>query len=111
MDLGYEARRIVDAGWALWLSHRLVRHDHWPRDAILRYRQERLAAMVRHAAARSEFYRELYCGIDLTGPIALDTLPVTDKPSVMANFDRLVTVAQCIPAGGPALLFVCGGAA
>jgi len=50
--------------------------------------------MVRHAAARSEFYRELYCGIDLTGPIALDTLPVTDKPSVMANFDRLVTVPR-----------------
>ena len=91
MDLGYEARRIVDVGWALWLSRRLARHDHWSREAILRYRQELLAALVRHAAAYSEFYRELYRGIDLTGPIALDTLPVIDKPLVMANFDPLVT--------------------
>jgi phenylacetate-coenzyme A ligase PaaK-like adenylate-forming protein len=91
MDLGYEARRIVDVGWALWLARRLARHDHWSREAILRYRQERLAALVRHAAARSEFYRELYRGIDLTGPIALQALPVIDKPLVMANFDRLVT--------------------
>ena len=89
MDLGYEARRIADVGWALWLSRRLVRHDHWSREAILRYQQERLAALVGHAAARSEFYRELYRGIDLSEPIALETL--IDKPLVMANFDRLVT--------------------
>src|SRR6516162_6134493 len=91
MDLRYEARRIVDVGWALWLARRLARHDHWSRETMLGCRQERLAALVRHTMARSEFYRELYRGIDLTGPLALETLPVIDKPLVMANFDHLVT--------------------
>ena len=91
MDLRYEARRIVDVGWALWLARRLARHDHWSRETILGCRQERLAALVRHTLARSEFYRALYRGIDLTGPLALETLPVIDKPLVMANFDQLVT--------------------
>ena len=36
----------------------LMERDHWTRDQLLAYQQERLHAVLRRAVAGSEFYRE-----------------------------------------------------
>ncbi|GAA4918797.1 phenylacetate-coenzyme A ligase PaaK-like adenylate-forming protein [Stackebrandtia albiflava] len=54
--------------------------------AIARRRTDRLAALVAHARDRSPFYRRLYSGLPET-VTDVETLPVTDKTTLMANFD------------------------
>ncbi|MFD0556894.1 phenylacetate--CoA ligase family protein [Stackebrandtia endophytica] len=58
--------------------------------AIARRQRDRLAAMVNHARADSPFYRELYRGLPdrVTDPTLL---PVTDKATLMADFDNWIT--------------------
>jgi phenylacetate-coenzyme A ligase PaaK-like adenylate-forming protein len=51
---------------------------------------KRLRKMLHHAVGHSEFYRDLYQGIDLDH-CDLQDLPVIDKPMMMENFDRFVT--------------------
>jgi phenylacetate-coenzyme A ligase PaaK-like adenylate-forming protein len=91
MDAAYQAKRFSDIVRALRYAQQLASHERWSRDAILRHQQKRLSALVRHAVAGSEFYRELYHGLDVENRIVLAELPIIDKPMVMANFDRLVT--------------------
>ena len=91
MNLIHEFRKRVDVARALAISFALTPHDHWSRARIEARQQAMLTRLVRHAAAHSPFYRELYGGIDISGKVALHDLPPIDKPMVMANFDRLVT--------------------
>ena len=59
--------------------------------AGIRRRQEaRLRRLVRHAATRSPFYRNLYRGID-PDRFTLADLPTTTKAELMDQFDRVVT--------------------
>ena len=56
---------------------------------IRELQRERLAVLVRHARAHSAVYREKYAG--LPDDPALETLPPTSKPELMARFDEWVT--------------------
>ncbi len=52
--------------------------------------QQRLDTLVRHAVARSPFYRRLYQGLDTRSPDIV-SLPTVTKAQLMANFDDWVT--------------------
>ena len=52
--------------------------------------QQRLQRLLMHAATKSEFYHELYKGIDLAR-CQLRDLPVVTKSAMRGNFDRFVT--------------------
>jgi phenylacetate-coenzyme A ligase PaaK-like adenylate-forming protein len=84
-------RRLGDAARAAAISRELVRHDGWSREGLAAHQRDRLTDLVRYAAARSPFYRRLYAGLDLDGPVDLARLPVTDKATLMAHFDDVVT--------------------
>ena len=67
-----------------------LRSSRWTRNRIARIQQQRFRRLLHHAFDHSEFYHELYRGIDL------DHCPITDIPIVtksvmMDHFDRLVT--------------------
>ena len=85
------AERLADAGRALRLARELGRRETWPPERLAAHRQARLDALVRHAAARSPYYRARLAGLPAHGPVRLADLPVLDKPAMMAHFDELVT--------------------
>jgi putative adenylate-forming enzyme len=66
--------------------------EGWSREQLLAFQNRKLDALVRHAVAKSPFYKEFYKGLDLSGPtIDIKSLPVLTKKAVMDNFDRFVT--------------------
>jgi phenylacetate-CoA ligase len=69
----------------------LERTAELPRATIERFQRRRLKSLVRHARAKSEFYREKYAGINESS-FELSDLPPTNKAEIMDNFDRVVTV-------------------
>jgi len=71
---------------------RLRYHDGMSPRRIDRFQSRMLRRAVRHAQRRSEFYRELYRGIDPDDPaFSVEQLPTVSKEALMANFDRLAT--------------------
>ena len=68
------------------------RHDleFGPREDLLRFQRERFARTVRHAAARSPLYRELYAGLDLAAR-STRPLPTVSKATLVERFDDWVT--------------------
>jgi phenylacetate-CoA ligase len=91
MDRSHAARRISDIPVALRRSRELVRRDRWTGARLRAHQRALLGELVRHATANSAFYRELYRGIDLSGEVELERLPVIDKAAMMAHYDQLVT--------------------
>lgn len=83
--------RIVDLGQAALTSWRLARHERWDRAELVWRQEQRLNALVRHAAAHTPFYSRLYGGIDIDGPFRLQDLPIVTKGEMMASFDDFVT--------------------
>lgn len=65
--------------------------------ALAARQRVRLGALVEHARDRSPFYAELYRGLPQAP--ALDQLPVTSKPELMARFDDWVTDPAVTRAG------------
>jgi phenylacetate-coenzyme A ligase PaaK-like adenylate-forming protein len=86
----YHAKRLADAGRALRLAGELGRRETWPPERLAAHRQTRLDAIVRHAAARSPYYRARLAGLPADGPVRLADLPRLDKAAMMAHFDELV---------------------
>jgi phenylacetate-CoA ligase len=84
-------RQFQDAARAYVMSWELMRHDHWTRDRVVRHQRRRLARLLRHAVAHSDFYRDFYRGVRVDENTRLTDLPIVDKRRVMENFDRLVT--------------------
>lgn len=58
---------------------------------VRRLQSRRLIRLVRHAAARSPYYRRKFSGIDL-GAFALGDLPITTKPELNAELEDVFTV-------------------
>src|SRR5262245_39604663 len=58
---------------------------------IERVQRRRLRALVRHARASSEYYRERFANVDEANFELTDLAPST-KIELMENFDRVVTV-------------------
>lgn len=84
-------KQIEDVAGALLRAWHLGAHDGWTRAQLARHQQTKLEAMVRHAAAHSPFYRQLYAGLPLDRIVDLETLPTVDKADIMENFADIVT--------------------
>lgn len=90
MRVGYR-RRLADVAGGLRLARGLAERERWPRERLRRYQQERLEAVVRHAAESSPFYRERLAGVVGAGPVELERLPELGKAEMMERLDDLVT--------------------
>ena len=77
----------------------LESHDKWSVERLRAHQRERLLAIVRHAAARSPYYRERFAGIELSDDLDLAALPRLDKATMLENFDDLVTDRRLTLAG------------
>jgi phenylacetate-CoA ligase len=91
MAVENRARRLADLAAAMRQARELIGHDRWTGGQLQALQRRRLETLVRHAAARSPFYRERWAGLDLGDPVELGRLPVVDKATVMERFDDLVT--------------------
>lgn len=91
MGIVHRIKKIWEAlnAYAIWRD--MNSREGWSRERLLQYQNRQLETLVRHAAAKSPFYRELYKGLDLSGPLDIRGLPVVTKKAVMDNFDRFVT--------------------
>ena len=73
---------------ANWYSiQKFLRSD---KDYIADIQQQRLRRLLRHAVGNSEFYQDLYQGIDIE-TCSLQDLPTVTKAAMMDNYDRFVT--------------------
>lgn len=86
-----KAGKIQDAMRAYGIWCQMKAREAWSRGQLSDYHSRQLTELVRHACAKSPFYRELYKGIEPAGPVRLQDLPVVTKKSIMENFDRVVT--------------------
>jgi phenylacetate-CoA ligase len=88
----YQRRHLADLGAALRLARAQSSREHGPRAELARHQQQRLEAVVRHAATHSPFYRRHFAetGTLDDGPVQLRRLPVLDKSLLMEHFDELV---------------------
>ncbi|MHC4338804.1 MAG: phenylacetate--CoA ligase family protein [Planctomycetota bacterium] len=71
-------------------GRRLARLERETPEAIARLQERRLRAILKHAAAQSPAYRELYRGIDFDG-CRLQDVPVVTKAQLMDRFEDFVT--------------------
>lgn len=74
-------------------GYRLLQHNRWPRERILRFSEERFSQVVKFAFSEKPFYRDLYraWGIreaDLPHLTPQD-LPIITKDDVRGNFERI----------------------
>jgi phenylacetate-CoA ligase len=88
----YHQRRLADTAAALRLARTQISREQGPRAQLADHQQQRLEAVVRHAATHSPFYRRWF---DQTGalgaePVELARLPVLTKSLLMEHFDELV---------------------
>jgi phenylacetate-CoA ligase len=90
MELSHDVKRLIDVGRALRLSRGWAPRERWPRERLERHQREAVDAIVRHAVARSPFYRERLGPHVGAGPVALDALPALDKATMMERFDDVV---------------------
>ena len=67
-----------------------LRCNQFSKVRILEIQEQRFRRLLRHAAINSEFYRELYRGIDIEN-CRLSDLPIVTKSTMMNNYDRFVT--------------------
>ena len=93
MRLEYHRRRFADVAASLRAARAAAARDRWPRERLQRFQQERLDALVRHAARHSPLYRERLRDLP-DGPVALADLPIMTKAEMMDRYDDLV----CDPA-------------
>ena len=75
-----------------------MQNEHLPPDALHELQTRRLHDLVRFAAEKSPFYRELYAGRDLDR-IQLADLPTVSKPDLQERFDEVVTDPRLKRAG------------
>jgi putative adenylate-forming enzyme len=88
----YHRRRLADTATALRLARTQIDREHGPRARLVQHQQQRLQAVVRHAAAHTPFYRRWFAETGALGnePVQLAHLPVLSKSVLMEHFDELV---------------------
>jgi phenylacetate-CoA ligase len=88
----YHRRRLADSAAALRLARSQIGGEQRPRAQLASHQQQRLDAVVRHAASQSPFYRRWFAQTGALGeePVDLARLPVLDKTLLMEHFDELV---------------------
>ena len=70
--------------------YRSLRYNHLSKTQILAIQRKRFRRLLRHTVKNSEFYKELYRGIDIEN-CRLQDLPILTKSAMMDNFDRFIT--------------------
>jgi phenylacetate-CoA ligase len=70
------------------LTDALLARDGWSRDQLVAHQEERLRALLDHAAAHSPYYRRMLGTKSADRPLA--DLPTLSKTALMANFDQIV---------------------
>jgi phenylacetate-CoA ligase len=85
--LVYHRKRVRDLGAALGAARAVAERERWPRERLVRYQQERLAALARDLRARSPYWAARLP----RGRVVLERLPRMDKVELMESFDELVT--------------------
>lgn len=91
MRIGYHRRRLADFAGGMRLARELTERESRPRDSLRQYQQQRLNALVGHAAEHSPYYRERLSGVLGNGSVELSDLPVMNKTQMMEHYDDLVT--------------------
>jgi phenylacetate-CoA ligase len=86
--MGYRIKRLQDVARGIRQSKELAEREHWPRERLERFQQERLNELLRYAAERAPFWRERVPG---RSSVRLAEVPVLTKPELMERFDDLVT--------------------
>lgn len=94
-----QLRRLPQTVRGLRAMHRLEAGEEWSGEQLRAHQRERLLAIIRHAAARSPYYRERLAGIELSDDLDLAALPRIDKATMLDNFDELVTDRRLTRAG------------
>ena len=88
----YHQRRLADVAAALRQARTQTGREQGPRAQLAEHQQQRLEAVVRHAATHSPYYRRRLAetGALGNGPVQLQHLPVLNKALLMEHFDELV---------------------
>jgi phenylacetate-CoA ligase len=88
----YKRRRLADVAAALRLARTQTSREQGPRAPLGEHQQQRLEAVVHHAATHSPYYRRRLAetGALGGGPVQLERLPVLNKALLMEHFDELV---------------------
>lgn len=73
------------------LAGEQLARDRWSRDQLQAWQDERLRALLRHAATASPYYREVLGPHAAAADVPLRELPTLPKATLMDNFDRIVT--------------------
>ena len=92
MRVRYQQRRLADFAGCVREARAGAERERWPRERLEQWQRERLDDLVRHAAARSPYYRDRLT--DKGRAVDLADLPAIDKATMMENFDEIV----CDPA-------------
>lgn len=94
---GYQ-KNLRRYGKHYWQHRRwLAEFDTWDLSHKLDHQAAQLVKFIKYAVTRSEFYRELYEGIDLAAirePTDLRALPFVDKEDLRTNMQRVFTVPR-----------------
>jgi putative adenylate-forming enzyme len=70
--------------------YKILKVSHSGKEHIADLQQKRLRRILRYAVGNSEFYQNLYRGIDIEN-CDLQDLPVVTKAAMMDNYDHFVT--------------------
>jgi hypothetical protein len=70
------------------LAGQLRARDDWSHEQLLAHQAQRLRALLRHAVARSPFYRETLGADAAERPLA--ELPTLPKATLMERFDQII---------------------
>lgn len=70
--------------------YKILKIIHSGKGSIEDLQQQRMRRLLGHAMSKSEFYQDLYRGIDLEN-CSLQDLPIVTKAAMMDNYDRFVT--------------------
>ncbi len=100
--------RFTDVVRGLAAARAAAAYDRLDAAARETVKQTRFAALVRHAAARSPWYAELYRGLDLR-EVTPSALPTVTKTALMERFDDWVPDPRLRLADLDAYLAAAGG--
>ena len=79
--------RLVDLARATGAMKAARPRERWPAERMREHQAQAVDELVRHAVARSPFYRDRYAGLVGDRRVELAALPPLDKATLMANLD------------------------
>lgn len=94
---GYQ-KNLTRYGQVYWEHRAFLREfDTWPVDRQKAYQLQELKKLLNFAVAHSDFYQELYAGIDVASFQSVEDLrklPIVDKEALRVNLSRVQTQGE-----------------